>query len=187
MLRHIVPIMRTIRLELKFTHSCSCRMVNIAGTISSHKTEALEMSDWLQNCCWSSPAQWFLVPSPKVLVTIMTALGVFTRHPDSNSSNYWIADCYFATGPREQSYSLFIVPRDSWRYWLLWAPPQDTQAPTPEITEDWLTANLLLAFASTVIPGFSSHGTEDHILLYGGSGSLQTLSEPSISIRFVLI
>jgi hypothetical protein len=39
---------------------------------------------------------------------------------------------------------------------------------------DWLTAKLLLAVASTVILGSESHRTHDHILLSGGSGSLQT-------------
>jgi hypothetical protein len=39
--------------------------------------------NWLLNCCWPSPAQWFLVPSPTGLMTVfysLTALGAF-RHP----------------------------------------------------------------------------------------------------------
>jgi hypothetical protein len=27
-------------------------------------------TDWLFNCCWASPAQWFLVPNPTGLMTI---------------------------------------------------------------------------------------------------------------------
>jgi hypothetical protein len=38
---------------------------------------------------------------------------------------------------------------------------------------DWLTAKLLLALASTIIFGSESHETHDHILLSGGSASLQ--------------
>jgi hypothetical protein len=39
---------------------------------------------WLLNCCWHSPAQWFLVPSPTGLMTIfycLTALGAFRPQP----------------------------------------------------------------------------------------------------------
>lgn len=39
-----------------------------------------------------------------------------------------------------------------------------------------LTAKLLLPLASTMIPAIESHGTHDHILLSGGSGILQLLS-----------
>jgi hypothetical protein len=67
-------------------------MRNIAGTVSSRKTEALEKTEWLPNCCWPSPAQWYLVPSPTGLVTMLTALGAFTRYPDSNSSYYWMIE-----------------------------------------------------------------------------------------------
>jgi hypothetical protein len=38
------------------------------------------LSDWLRNCCWSSPAHWFLVSSPIRLMTIfhsLTAPGTF--------------------------------------------------------------------------------------------------------------
>jgi hypothetical protein len=41
-----------------------------------------------------------------------------------------------------------------------------------------LTAKLLLAFASTVILSTESHGTHDRVLLSGGSGILQGLSDP---------
>jgi hypothetical protein len=43
------------------------------------KRECL-LTDWLLNCCWPSPAQWFFVPSPAGLMTIfysLTALGAF--------------------------------------------------------------------------------------------------------------
>jgi hypothetical protein len=39
----------------------------------------------------------------------------------------------------------------------------------------WVTAKLLLALSSTVIPGSESHGTHDHVLVSDGSGSLQTI------------
>jgi hypothetical protein len=41
-------------------------------------------TDWPVNCCWSSPAQWFLVPSPTGITTLfycLTALRSF-RIPD---------------------------------------------------------------------------------------------------------
>jgi hypothetical protein len=47
------------------------------------------------------------------------------------------------------------------------------------ISEDLLyvqSSKFLLALASTVILGFESYGTHDHILLSDGYGSLQTHS-----------
>jgi hypothetical protein len=52
----------------------------------------LGFRDWLLNSCWSSPAQWFLVPSPMGLTTIfytLTALGAFRLSP----LNVWIVKC----------------------------------------------------------------------------------------------
>jgi hypothetical protein len=43
-----------------------------------------------------------------------------------------------------------------------------------ELFSQTLTAKLLLALAITVILGFESRGTHDHILLSDGSRSLQT-------------
>jgi hypothetical protein len=42
---------------------------------------------------------------------------------------------------------------------------------TATFSSDWLTAELLLALASTVILGLEAHGIHDYILLSDGSGS----------------
>jgi hypothetical protein len=35
------------------------------GVVSLSVYRSLGLTDWLLNCCWSSPAQWLLVPSPQ--------------------------------------------------------------------------------------------------------------------------
>jgi hypothetical protein len=56
-------------------------MCNLHVTLLSKITmRYFTKHDCLLNCCWPSPAQWFLVPSPMGLTTIFysqTALGAF--------------------------------------------------------------------------------------------------------------
>jgi hypothetical protein len=47
---------------------------------SSWEAISRSATDWLLSCCWSSPEQWFLVPSPTGLMTVfycLTVLGAF--------------------------------------------------------------------------------------------------------------
>jgi hypothetical protein len=47
---------------------------------------------WLLNCCWSSPEQWFVFPSPARSMTIfysLTALGAF-RHTFPSLNHKWL-------------------------------------------------------------------------------------------------
>jgi hypothetical protein len=36
----------------------------------------ITQSDWPLHCCWPSPAQWFLVPSPMRLMTVFHSVGL---------------------------------------------------------------------------------------------------------------
>jgi hypothetical protein len=58
--------------------------------------------------------------------------------------------------------------------------------PLPFYWSYWLTAKFLLVFASTVILRSESHGTQDHILLYDGSGSLENSLSLGIGVRVTL-
>jgi hypothetical protein len=56
--------------------------VSIWGLLFDERM-GLTATDWLLNCCWSSLAQWLLVPGPAGFMTIfycLTDLGAFKRH-----------------------------------------------------------------------------------------------------------
>jgi hypothetical protein len=77
---------------------------------SGIKLQIEKPSDWLTDCCWPSPAQWFLVPSPTGLMSIfycLTALGAF-----------WLTDCCWASPAQ---WFMVRVPRDSAIFYRLTA------------------------------------------------------------------
>jgi hypothetical protein len=70
------------------------------------------------NCCLSSPAQSFLVPSPensRPYFTVSRLLESSLSRPDWRLTDGWIE-----AGPRQHSDFWFRVQRDSWPYFTVW-------------------------------------------------------------------
>jgi hypothetical protein len=68
-----------------FTSRCQ---VSAANNVNQY-SKLTGLTSKLLNCCWTLPAQWFLVPNPTRVMTIfycLTALGAF--RPLSNSLNW---------------------------------------------------------------------------------------------------
>jgi hypothetical protein len=72
--------------------------------------------DWLLNCCWPSPAQWFLVPRPTGLRTMfycLMFLGAFRAVWSHRSFLYnFLMDCIDTTASSSPSIFVYLLPQE---------------------------------------------------------------------------
>jgi hypothetical protein len=152
-----IHIIHAYTLSLSFIHLC-----------------VIDSFDWPLNVCWSSPAQWSLVPSPTGLKTLfycLTALGALQTHWFFNE---------FGRLPSKVKVKFILWPtvsRPSFPGDKLPSGDQDQifftvrqlrlcRCGTPSLKKVWICRlQLLLDFASAVILGSESRGAHGYILL----------------------
>jgi hypothetical protein len=105
-----------LRLNHIFVTSDSCRLVDVGRSLSRENGSAV------YNCCWSSPAQSYLGPSPAGLLTIFYCLR-------------------FETPPTWRAVSPYLYPPGTgWpsytpRHWVTFSSPLTTRRATVEVFE----------------------------------------------------
>jgi hypothetical protein len=128
------------------------------GAVPSH--------DWLVNCCWSSAAQWFMVPSHTGLMLIFYCLKTLrTFRLLTASTRLWLS-----TQSQSQNFftTVSLPPISaSWRQAPWDSRPTFFQLNTCFHNPYGSSCNLqlLLVLISAVILRSDSRGIRDHILL----------------------